>query len=124
VAAEDDGVRAGVFGDGDGIAVGVGAGGGVKNDQYLYLECPEPDFRINRAFNNYAVKHPEIMKGVLKNACIFFAPRNQPHLTKVAKYFARMMEKEQGSPIYVAKLRAKEWTLERVRFGSGRKSRA
>lgn len=74
------------------------------------------NLELSGEFTNYIVKHPGVMKGVPKNACIVFVVESEPTFSKRNIEIARKMKERKTC--YKAEKKSTGWTVSQLEFSA------
>jgi hypothetical protein len=69
---------------------------------------------LDMSFSEYIFKHPEVMAGVPRKACIVFTGKAFPSLSRKNLRLARQIMKERRIACYRADKKARGWVILKV----------
>lgn len=72
------------------------------------------NLKLSGEFTNYIVKHPGVMKGVPKNACIVFVVESEPTFTKRNIAIARKLKGKEKEACYTAEKKSTGWKVSQL----------
>jgi hypothetical protein len=75
----------------------------------------QKNFSLSAQFNEYVVRHPEVAKPLVDNACVVFLPKDDPVLSEKNRKMASIIMEKNQRKCYGAVKAGRKWNLMELR---------